>query len=991
MGARTPLQPGFRLQLPGHGGACQQYVIGETVGFGGSCLVYEGYYQNHAGTRNAVRVKECYPSGLRIVRDAQGALTAEASDGEAFAEAKRRFRQSFDVGHELHSAKGLVNSTAYVFDRYEANQTVYIVSAYVEGGALADRRYDTPADVFRVVRRAAECIQEIHRQGYLYLDLKPENIFVYPETPEMVMLFDFDSVIPMDGAEDPEAYPVTCSQGFSPLEQRLGDRKRLGRYTDVYAVGALLFYLLFGRPPGAVDCGSDTVYDFASLPGTSLYRQELYRELTDFFHHTLQPCAADRYQDMGEAAQSLRQLEKYAAMPLPFLCPNHVEPVGWAVGRERECRELLRWYRGEERMIFVTGMGGIGKSTVVRTFLSEHRTLFDQVLYLPFQGSLMETLGDDALFCISGITRDPAECLREYYVRKLTAVRQLAADTDTVLVLDNFTGMPDADLTELLQAPWKIICITRCDMKNTGYACLEITALRERESLRQLFEKNMERSLTPEEVPQWEQLMAYGACHTLLLVLIARQIAKSYLSVQTAWEIIRSKGFSQVAPEKIDYMQDGKTCYDTLSGILRAVYDTTPLSEEKKKCLKLLSLFDPPGLPVSDAAKLLHLESLDAIHELKALGWLQIEGEEDGNQPETIFISMHPLVQETLHQMAWRDEYRVLAREEMRRLCARLSLEKKERKFFGGRERLLARARSVLRYCEKDTELPGDKDYRALLLALLLHMPKDQERYILQHAGMLFAADGRENPYAIMELYDYVVYLLCQKGEIHRTQKYLNRARKEAKSSRDPYLRGLYYEIEASYYEELLDGAYADRGREASLLRRRIMAALNRALRLVKKSDCEKANQLYIELLLGRAGLMIRSWPERKRQIERMLPVISEQLQASASGDAKLHFYFHMIQAWYQILCLGEENMALYHLEQAERLWEERDGSDLDYVDDFLIPTANMLLELGDEEAAFYWLGRGIEICEKHPDALPYLRKKRELLLHQIEICTHEE
>ena len=60
-------------------------------------------------------------------------------------------------------------------------------------------------------------------------------------------------------------------------------------------------------------------------------------------------------------------------------------------------------------------------------------------------------------------------------------------------------------------------------------------------------------------------------------------------------------------------------------------------------------------------------------------------------------------------------------------------------------------------------------------------------------------------------------------------------------------------------------------------------------------------------------------------------------------------------------------------------------------MDDFLIPTANMLLELGDEEAAFYWLGRGIEICEKHPDALPYLRKKRELLLHQIEICTHEE
>ena len=50
-------------------------------------------------------------------------------------------------------------------------------------------------DIIRLIKAIAVSLNNLHNQGYVYLDLKPENIFIYPETPEMIMLFDFDSAI----------------------------------------------------------------------------------------------------------------------------------------------------------------------------------------------------------------------------------------------------------------------------------------------------------------------------------------------------------------------------------------------------------------------------------------------------------------------------------------------------------------------------------------------------------------------------------------------------------------------------------------------------------------------------------------------------------------------------------------------------------------------------------------------------------------------------
>ena len=52
--------------------------------------------------------------------------------------------------------------------------------------------------LLRHMKALTRVIGNYHRAGFLHLDIKPDNIFVYPETPEMLLLFDFDSVVPKD-------------------------------------------------------------------------------------------------------------------------------------------------------------------------------------------------------------------------------------------------------------------------------------------------------------------------------------------------------------------------------------------------------------------------------------------------------------------------------------------------------------------------------------------------------------------------------------------------------------------------------------------------------------------------------------------------------------------------------------------------------------------------------------------------------------------------
>lgn len=975
MKERIPLKPNTKLIFKNQAGGSTPFVIRSMVGQGGSCLVYDGYYENNAGGKSTVRIKECYPIRLSFTRNSQGKLIITESQKNQFELCKKRFRESFVVNSELHEMAGLTNYTSQVCDLYEGNGTLYTVSSYVEGNTLDKIHFSSIKEVLRVVRSIARYLQRLHEKGYLYLDVKPENIRMYETTPEMVELFDFDAVIPQGIKEDLSGYRVAYSRGYAPLEQKLGDISRIGTYTDVYAVGALLFFLIFGRTPTAVNCGNEASYDYTKLKWNVLYHPGLYRELTVFFHKTLQTGTKDRYPDMRQVLMQLQRIERFGAEETVISCSGSAVVPEKMVGRQKECDSLFHWWQGEDPIIFVTGMGGIGKSTVVSKFVQDNKNCFDQVIYLSWKESLEQTIADDREFGITGYEQEPEEEKAEYFIRKMKAVRRLAEKERILLILDNFEGNITDDFAELLKVNWKVILVTRRNMELSGYPVQKILPLQKTDEIYRLFENNLGRRLRTDETVLVSKMAEKVERHTLLLALIARQVANSHLNLEQAWNLAETYGVSQMAPEKVDYFQDGAERYDKISGILKALYDASGLSDEKKRCLKFFSLFDAPGISVGESRGVLQLGSLDAVNELHEEGWIRIQGER---------VQMHPLIHESIQQMEWSEKDRECAKRQMEILCQQIQWEfgtwERERMTFDGQKSgVLETAKSVLKYGGEDNCLAESKCRKQLQILTLLYLPKEDEKYILAKAAPLLRERGKENPRQWMELQDYVVYLLCQRKEYEKAAVCMKEAEKYASEVGDLYIWGRYYDMKAGLYDEMLNGAYDDTGKKGQCLIHKMLRAVDKSINCMKRAGGKEAERLVVKYTYGKIFLLIRCMPERDLKIKRLIIEMEKVLKRDGSYRMEFQFLHYMARAWYFTLCREKAEQVLYNLKKAGKCSIPDGRSDLDQIDYWIIPGANMLLELGKADQAGEWLTKGKALCEAHPEELPFMRKRKEI------------
>ena len=90
-----------------------------------------------------------------------------------------------------------------------------------------------------------------------------------------------------------------------------------------------------------------------------------------------------RYESGQIANIPQEKIEKLADPAYPCLISTPFSAPAWFIGRERESRILNDWCRDETKQtLFISGMGGIGKSTFVRRVLSANRQLWDSIVFL---------------------------------------------------------------------------------------------------------------------------------------------------------------------------------------------------------------------------------------------------------------------------------------------------------------------------------------------------------------------------------------------------------------------------------------------------------------------------------------------------------------------------------------------------------------------------------------------------------------------------------
>ncbi len=205
---RTALKNGTMLKFYNSDRGLITYTVQEEIGRGGSCIVYNACYTDNLCEQKPVRIKECYPFKLYISRNELGELIPCKDDILDFEKCKEKVREDFKLSSSLFKTKELTNFVPNAVDIYEANNTVYIVCAYAEGKVLSEWSNYTVKEAVQTVKGTAYVIQEIHNKGYLCLDIKPENIFVYEGAKGLVQLFDFDSLISVD-CDDKENYIIS--------------------------------------------------------------------------------------------------------------------------------------------------------------------------------------------------------------------------------------------------------------------------------------------------------------------------------------------------------------------------------------------------------------------------------------------------------------------------------------------------------------------------------------------------------------------------------------------------------------------------------------------------------------------------------------------------------------------------------------------------------------------------------------------------------------
>jgi eukaryotic-like serine/threonine-protein kinase len=133
----------------------------------------------------------------------------------------------------------------------DADGLPFLELEYLAGGSLDQQLDGTPwpaARAARIAEQVASGIAEAHRQGIVHRDLKPSNVLMAADATPKVGDFGLAKMLDsQSGLTRSES--VMGSPSYMAPEQAQGRAKEAGAAVDVYAVGAILYELLTGRPP----------------------------------------------------------------------------------------------------------------------------------------------------------------------------------------------------------------------------------------------------------------------------------------------------------------------------------------------------------------------------------------------------------------------------------------------------------------------------------------------------------------------------------------------------------------------------------------------------------------------------------------------------------------------------------------------------------------------------------------------------------------------
>ena len=184
---------------------------------------------------------------------------------------------------------------------FEANNTAYMVLEYEKGKSFRSwweaNKNISEERLLELLLPLIEGLGVVHRSGFLHRDIKPDNVIVRDGDGSFVLL-DFGAARSTAAPQGDEANIVT--PGYGPIEQYWGSAQ--GPYTDIYALGATLYWMVTGqKPPEATARSSNDTMEPAAVAGKGRYSAEFLNAID----WALKVKPEERPQDLQQFATAL--------------------------------------------------------------------------------------------------------------------------------------------------------------------------------------------------------------------------------------------------------------------------------------------------------------------------------------------------------------------------------------------------------------------------------------------------------------------------------------------------------------------------------------------------------------------------------------------------------------------------------------------------------------------------------------------------------------
>jgi len=668
----------------------------EPVGRGGTCLVYYALKMDRQGIPRKVILKEFYPllNGLyegELIRNADGSLTVPETvkESEIYQVKEKRFRESYEVFKHFYN-EGISNN--YVLqgqEFYEEKEkgTCYLVVDYSESLSLYKYIQTNPGlyDFLGYVHKLAKAAGKLHQMGYVHYDIKPDNVLVFEDG--YVKFMDMDSVIKKeDFLQERKDIYLSVSDGYTAPEvmdydgsnfsERLRFVKR-GETADLYSIGAVLYAYLYGQPltlmdeqTGVMDRSKRNRYLTERIYEKDL--EEVIREkyeacprkavrlIRNLLRVTLTTLSGER---IGSAELLAMKIEEILPLVKPgkvMLFDNFVPNQEAVFGREQKLEELSCVLlsgreKGGGRIVCVTGIGGIGKSTLAREYAFRYEDHYDMIIEVA-ASSALDVIGRIELLNWKDEGEYAAHKAEErdgnadFLMEKKKRIKACMKEQKTLLIVHDYNVSEDPEFGWFRELGCHIILTSRNDWCGSGIPCVLLksehlapdhqkTAAKDiflhyycqnaRESGDKAWLEELYHSMEKEK-NGLDRLLSILEYHPLLIKLTAKQMAyfpgdelkPSHVLGDSRLLTLDKRDMVDFQNARDDAMAQ-KNAYGHLKWIYEGALHWNHLSEQEREALKYMTLIPfEYGISCSRFEKWTGLDPV-WLEKLRRKGWIE--------------------------------------------------------------------------------------------------------------------------------------------------------------------------------------------------------------------------------------------------------------------------------------------------------------------------------------------------------------------------------